>query len=115
MGNELKGVSNEKDISTKGIYISAAVIFAGIFPNIHISGIEFSFPSDSWLLLLFGFSSLFYFLSINFNQVYKINESGHIFRHIPLFKSPLSQECLFVAIILFILFLSRGGFLLWSN
>lgn len=111
MPDKLNLIANEGNPAIQGIFISALIIIAGIFPNLKIWEIEVYIPIDSWLLILIGLSSLFYFVSIRVNQNSKIDEKGREWFNTPVTKSPLSKECFNIAIISFILFLLRGGYL----
>lgn len=69
--------------------------------------VEFGIPIDSWLLILGGFSSLFYFVSVKSNQKSEVRDGAEWFIT-PSDKSKLSKELFAISIILFILFLIRG-------
>lgn len=109
-----KLVADQWNWADKGILISAIVIFAGLFPTIEFSSFKVFIPLDSWLLILAGFSSLLYFVSIRVNQKEELR--GNIIHNItPNYKSNLSKECFNVSIIIFVLFILRTGYLFLSE
>ena len=68
-------------------------------------------PFDSLLLILGGFASLFYFISLKINQEKYIDEKGNIWIRTHVFKSPASKELWRISVFILVLFMLRGGYL----
>ncbi len=111
MSDKLRLLAQEGNPANKGIIVSTIIIIAGLFPNIEINLLRIYIPLDSWLLILVGLSSLFYFFSVKVNQDEDIDEKGKLWIRTPSLKSKLSKECFNISIIIFIIFIIRGGYL----
>ncbi|MBU1136198.1 MAG: hypothetical protein KJ559_01680 [Nanoarchaeota archaeon] len=106
MNEKLRELSNEENYANKGIIISAIIIFGGLLPNIEISSVKIFFP-DSILILLVGFTSIIYFMSLKVNQNERYDGKRHIIITTPVYKSLLSKSMYNLSILLFILTLMR--------
>lgn len=126
MSENINLISKEENPANKGILVSAIIIIAGLFPTIETNFlkiyIKIYIPIDSWLLILAGVSLLFYFISMKVNQnEYMDNNNNNnnnakiVYITTPVHRSKLSQECLGISIISFILFILRGGYILLIN
>lgn len=114
MNNKLGLLANEGNPANKGLIVSAVIIFAGLLPVVEISSLRLSF-GDSWLLMLFGLSFFMYFFSIKINQNENFDAEGRLWINTSSYRSKLSQESFNLFIVLFIIFIIRGGYLLLIN
>jgi hypothetical protein len=120
MNEGVKQLVRENNPAIQGIIISSLVILGGIFTKdftlkLWEMLLEIKNPIDSWLLILGGFSSLFYFVSMRVNQKSEVREFQGVFQEwfiTPVKKSELSKECFNISIIIFLIFLSRGFYIL---
>ena len=106
MNEKLRELSKEENYADKGILISAIVIFGGLLPNIEVNFVRIFFP-DSMFILLAGFTSLVYFMSLKVNQNERYDGNRHVIITTPIYKSPLSKSMYNLSIFLFILALIR--------